>query len=108
MPPHPPLMDHGSYPIQNTPHPKTGTSHGRFGDFSKHTQDIPPPKTGTSHGGLCVMNWCIETTAVSAVDTVSLIHIFILGHNVNHFIIPTQAILGCSNFLASTSLKMTN
>ena len=67
-----PLMDHGSDPTQNTPlHPKTGTSYGRFGDISKLTQDIHPPKTGTSHGGLCVVDWCVETTAVSDEDTVS-------------------------------------
>ena len=51
------LMDHGSELTQNTPTPlRTGTSHGRLGDFmSKVTQNNhppPPPRPGTSHGGL--------------------------------------------------------
>ena len=40
-------------------------------DLETLVQNIPNPfKIGTSHGGLCVVYWCVETTAVSHADTV--------------------------------------
>ena len=46
-------------------------------DLETLVQNNPPPppplpKIRTSHGGLCVRDWCVETTAVSPEDTVSL------------------------------------
>ena len=34
------------------------------------TPNAPSPAIGTSHGGLCVVDWCVQTTAVSPKDLV--------------------------------------
>ena len=46
-----------------------------MGNLETLVQDTPlprpPPEIGTSRGGICVEDWCVETTAVSPDDTVS-------------------------------------
>ena len=49
--------------------PEIGTSHQGLGNFRPDQQRIP--KIGNSHGGFCVLDWCVETTAVSSEDTIS-------------------------------------
>ena len=54
-----------------SPHPPPiRTSHGGLWDFrSELTQNTSlSPRIGTSHGGLCVVEWCVETTACTAVS----------------------------------------
>ena len=70
------LREFGSELTQNTPSSRTGTSHGRLGgegDFgSELIQNTTFKNIGNSDGGLCVIEWCVETTDVSLEDTVSL------------------------------------
>ena len=69
--------------------PRNGTSHAGvsgLGDFGAElTQNTPPPpQKKTSHKGLCIVDWCVETIAVSPG--------YRLNHNVMSFCLADQTL----------------
>ena len=69
------LVEHGCEVAKNTP--KIGIAHKDF-----VSQLLPLPyQTGTSHGGLCVVDRCVETTAVCC-----LVYIGVYEVLVRHFL----------------------
>ena len=60
------LNIHEVHVLQVTPLPRIGT--GGHRNFRYDYYRIPPSRARTSYGGLCVVDWCVETTAVSPKD----------------------------------------